>query len=213
MEPDLPGRAFLPEERNDAGQVAGNDVQESEAGTFDPDQPHQGGYLAHRLRQAGFEVDEAPRNGRVPVATLGSYGVVIRVGNYGAYTEGELEAFEQYGTCDATLVVLGEFLREGETDPLAAALGVTFAGTVRGEVSEFATHALTDGVTPFDYIAGSYIESATSGVELLGWVDGQPAMAVMESGPSRRFFLGDANGLQRVPQPFTDNLIAWKMPD
>ena len=39
-------------------------------------------------------MDEAPRNGRVPVDALSSYGVVIRAGTYGAYTERELEAYE-----------------------------------------------------------------------------------------------------------------------
>ena len=110
-------------------------------------------------------------------------------------------------------MVLGEFLRAGESDPVAERLGVTFVGTIRGQVSEFATHPLTDSATAFEYVAGSYIESAAPGVELLGWVEGKPVMAVVETGSSRSFFLGDVNGLQRVPQPFTDNLITWILSD
>jgi hypothetical protein len=182
-----------------------------QSGPFDPEQPHQGRDLAQRLREFGFEVDEAPRNGQVPVSSLSSYGAVIRVGNFGAYTKPELEAYQRYASCSATLVVLGEYLDEGDTDPVAEMLGVVFAGTIRGQVSEFATHPLTERATAFQYIAGSYIASATSDVELLGWVDGLPVMAALESRRSKRLFLGDVNGLQRVPQPFTDNLIAWMM--
>ena len=74
---------------------------------------------------------------------------------------------------DEAGVRVGEFLRAGESDPVSATLGVTFAGNIRGQVSEFTAHPLTDGVIAFDYIAGSYIASAWTGGSSAarGWCD------------------------------------------
>ncbi len=48
------------------------------------------------------------------------------------------------------------------------------------------------------------------GIEVLGWLDtGEAVMGVVAHPKARIFFLGDTNGLEEVPQPLVDNLIAW----
>ena len=45
---------------------------------------------------------------------------------------------------------------------------------------------------------------------ILGWLNGTvPVMGVVTSYPAKIFFIGDINGIEQVPQPFVDNLIAW----
>jgi len=36
-----------------------------------------------------------------------------------------------------------------------------------------------------------------------------PVMGILNCPKSKVFFIGDANGLQIIPQPFINNLISW----
>lgn len=107
--------------------------------------------------------------------------------------------------------MLGEFLRPGQSDRLAEALGLPFTGWVQGGVSGFDAHAITRGVTSFPYIAGATLgPDRPSGLKILGWLDSEtPVMGVLERAAAKIFFIGDTNGIELVPQPLVDKLIAW----
>lgn len=177
---------------------------------FDPEAYHQGQALAEHFRECGFTVDELGRGTEVTPSILGGYDIVIRAGKFGAYQESELEAYEGYVAREATLILLGEFLREGYTDPLAERLGLHFGGSYTGTVTDFAAHPITEGVGPVPYIAGSALTSFDpSRVTVLGRLDGLPVMGLLHGYPAKVFFMGDTNSLETVPQPLVANLMAW----
>ncbi len=113
--------------------------------------------------------------------------------------------------CSRTLILLGEFLRDGQRDALANALGIPLTGWVNGVISTFARHTTTSGVASVPYLAGSVLAPGYDpAVQVLGWLaSGEPVMGVLERGSSKIFFLGDVNGIEQVPQPLVSNLIAW----
>ncbi len=183
---------------------------QGEAG-FDPEAPHQGQRLADYLRSGGYVVDELPRGEVVSDTLLATYAGVIRAGQYGTYTAGELRAYDWFLGCGSTLVLLGEFLHEGGRDKLAESIGIPFRGKVTGVVTTFAAHPITQGADMLPFVAGAVlVEPIGSGIEVLGWLDtGEAVMGVLAHPKARIFFLGDTNGLEEVPQPLVDNLIAW----
>jgi hypothetical protein len=70
---------------------------------------------------------------------------------------------------------------------------------------------VTDGVTSLPYIAGSAVVLHDStDVTPLAWLaSGQLIMGIIDRTPAKVFFLSETNGIQLIPQPFVDNLIAW----
>lgn len=178
---------------------------------FDPGAEHQGQRLADYLRSSGYVVDELARGARITDTVLASYAGVIRAGKYGPYTASELRAYQWYLGCATTLVLLGDFLRDGAKDELALSVGINAQGQVTGTVSSFAEHPINEGATAFSYIAGSVLaEPVASGISVLGWLDtGQAVMGIVAHPTARIFFLGDTNGVEEVPQPLVDNLMAW----
>jgi len=183
---------------------------QGEAG-FDAAAPHQGQGLADYLRSRGYVVDELSRGRIVSDTLLATYAGAIRAGQYGTYTEGELRAYDWFLDCGSTLVLLGEFLHEGGRDKLAESIGVPFQGKVTGVVTTFAEHPITQGMDMLAFTAGSILtEPIPTGITVLGWLDtGEAVMGVVTHPRARIFFLGDTNGLEEVPQPLVDNLIAW----
>ena len=178
---------------------------------FNQGAPHQGQALASYLRSRGYVVDELPRGDVVSDTLLSTYAGVFRAGQYGTYTPGELQAYDWFLGCGRTLVLLGEFLREGGRDRLAEHLGIPLRGSAGGTVASFAEHDITAGVVAVPYITGSMIvEPAPADITLLGWLEtGEAVMGVLAHPKARIFFFGDTNGLEEVPQPLVDNLIAW----
>ena len=184
---------------------------QGEAG-FDPEAPHQGQQLADYLRSGGYVVDELPRGGSSPTRCWLQYAGVIRAGQYGTYTAGELRAYDWFLGCGSTLVLLGEFLHEGGRDKLAESIGIPFRGKVTGVVTTFADapHHPGCGHARVHRGRGTRRADRPSGIEVLGWLDtGEAVMGVLAHPKARIFFLGDTNGLEEVPQPLVDNLIAW----
>jgi hypothetical protein len=61
------------------------------------------------------------------------------------------------------------------------------------------------------FIAGSYLEGAPgANVQVLGRLpSGEAVMGVLSRGDAKLFFIGDMNGIQQLPQPFVQNLVAW----
>lgn len=178
--------------------------------SFNEAEPHQGKRLADHLRARGFQVDELARGVVVTDSILRQYRTVIRAGAFGSYGSGELDAYQSYLSCDATLVLLGEFLRDGWQDPLAEMMGLSFGGLYTGVVVDFEVHDITAGIGLLPYIGGSALQSYDeSKVTVLGSLQGLPVMGTLDGNPARVFFMGDTNSLLTVPQPLVDNLIAW----
>ncbi|MGW8267786.1 MAG: hypothetical protein ACWGSQ_15580 [Longimicrobiales bacterium] len=177
---------------------------------FDPRQDHQGKALADHFRARGYTVDELGRGTVVTDSILRGYDIVIRAGKFGAYQAAELDAYEGYLSCETTFILLGEFLREGETDPVAERLGLHFGGLYRGTVTDFAAHPITEGVAWISYLTGSaLLDVDPSRVTVLGRLDGLPVFGILHGYAAKVFFMGDTNTLELVPQPLVANLMAW----
>jgi hypothetical protein len=204
--------------------------QSSETG-FSSDSAHQGKQLADSLRSMGYEVDEWPRGTPVTDSLLNQYDKVIRAGGFGAYTASEIEAYDHFINKGSSLILLLDHLSNYRNDDLSEHLGIQFAGGLFGDVTVFATHPVTAGVTSLYYAAGSVVINANnnSSMTILGSLDssvyfdqnsngqfdngdilGPPVMGILNSYPHCRiFFMGEMNGLETVPQPFVNNLVQW----
>lgn len=200
-----------------------------QAGTYDPGSAHQGKRLADLLRAKGFIVDELPRGTKIDKETLLKYNKVIRAGHYGKITREELDAYRIYLSTSSSLLLAAEFLRPGQTDELAGMLGLHLAGMARGDIRKFEAHPITTNMSPFHFNAGSVVLNPENNVIApLGWLDpleyadlngnnmydiGEPkgpvVMGIVKHPSSKIFFIGDLNGIEEIPQPFTDNLVAW----
>jgi hypothetical protein len=183
---------------------------------FDPDAAHQGRALANYLRALGYTVTELGRGATLPTDSMRTYATVIRAGYYydaqrPGYSAADLDAYEAYLACPRTLVLLGEFLRDGRRDVLADSIGIPLSGMITSSITNFTAHALTAGVSDVPFIAGSFLEGAAgAGVEVLGRLpSGEAVMGVMAKGDAKVFFIGDSNGIQQLPQPLVQNLVAW----
>jgi hypothetical protein len=145
-----------------------------------------------------------------------SFSVIIRAGyyadanNYPGYEAQDLNVYSAYTGCDRTLVILAEFLRPGQTDALADRLGIPLTGSSTGDVTDFAPHELTDGVTTIRYMAGSFLAAESNpAIQVLGRVDGKGVMGLLTNRTAKIMFIGDVNGIEQVPQPFVQNLVRW----
>jgi hypothetical protein len=186
------------------------------AGGFNPDSAHQGRALANYLRAQGYTVTELGRGATLPTDSLRTYATVIRAGYYydaqhPGYSAADLDAYRAYLACPRTLVLLGEYLRDGRRDVLADSLGIRLTGIITSTITDFSTHALTTNVVSVPFIAGSYLESGSDpAVQVLGRLPtGEGVMGVLAKGEAKVFFMGDMNGIQQVPQPLVQNLVAW----
>ncbi len=182
-----------------------------QGGPFVANSPHQGKALADYLRNKGYAVDEVGRDAAIDAALLAPYAKVIRAGDVEPYSASELQAYAALGSCPVTILLLGDFLGPGQGDALAAGLGVTLRGSFNGNITSFASHPITAGVTSVPFIAGSEVNlSASPAVQVLGWLDtGHPVMGILSNQRAKIFFIGDTNGIEGVPQPLVDNLITW----
>ena len=129
-----------------------------------------------------------------------------------------------------------------QNDKLSEYLGITFEGTViapdssfNGLITVFNEHAITAGVSALPFIAGSGVTNTKDNkdITILGSFDNgyfldrnfdrlydgndikaPPVMGILNSFPNCRiFFIGDVNGLESLPQPFTQNLMDWLFKD
>ena len=183
---------------------------------FDPNAPHQGRALANYLRGRGYTVTELGRGATLPTDSMRTYATVIRAGYYydalhPGYSAADLAAYRSYLDCPRTLVLLGEFLRDGRRDVLADSLGIPLTGIITSTITDFASHELTTGVSSVPFIAGSYLEGQSNpAIQVLGRLpSGEAVMGVLAKGDAKVFFIGDMNGIQQLPQPFVQNLVAW----
>ena len=198
-----------------------------QAGPFDPNAPHQGKAVADYLRSTGYAVTELPRPFEITTELLEQYSVVVRAGEFGSYTDSELDAYRAYVSSGGKLLLLHD---SDHFDLLGPVFGLEFAGTTRGNmtVALAEPHPVTEGVPPFTYGVGSGLILVPASALILGHMaeggfldlndngaldEGEPpsppVMGLMSFGQGRIVFAGDTNFLLWVPQPLTANILAW----
>jgi hypothetical protein len=203
---------------------------QSELTGFHAENNHQGKVFADLLREKGFKVDELGRDGELKEEHFFGYYIVIRVNGFQQYTEDELDVYAKLAKRGMNLVFFTDHKRYDPEDELGDLLGLKFEGIARGVVSRFTQHIITENISALDYIAGSVLTNADQNpdIEILGWLGendyadlnfngikdtdepvAPPVMGILKYPKSKIFFIGDANGLEVMPQPFINNLIKW----
>jgi len=203
---------------------------QSEQTGFSPNEYHQGKIFADLLREKGFKVDELGRGEELKEEHFMGYFIVIRVNGFQTYTTNELEVYTKLVKRGMNLVFFTDHKRFDPADELGDLLGLEFKGIAGGKVSKFISHVITENLTSLDYIAGSVLVNADQNpdIQILGWLSendyadlnfngirdesepsAPPVMGILKFPKSKIFFIGDANGLQIMPQPFINNLITW----
>ncbi len=188
-----------------------------QSGKFSSTEHHQGKQLADYLRSLGYTVNEIPRGKSVTWSELKQYTKVIRVGGMGTYLPEEIAAYESLLKNSASLLLLTDHLKNFPNDALCVRLGLNFSGAETGNVTQFVQHAITSGVSSLPYIAGSVINQPNkNSMTILGYLktygqqdSGVAIMGILHHSSSKIFFIGDVNGIEQLPQPFTNNLVTW----
>jgi hypothetical protein len=179
---------------------------------------HQGRNLADYLRSLGYVVDEIPSGTIITATILDRYNNVIRAGGAGNYTQDEIAAYQSFLGRPSSLLLLQDHLTNFPNDQLSISLHVPFEGAEAGTITSFISHPVTTGVSSFPFMTGSVIRNPNATqMTILGSVDviangsstSAGAMGILHHATSRIFFIGDLNGLEGIPQPFTLNLTRW----
>jgi hypothetical protein len=195
----------------------------------DPNVYHQGQKLANYLRGLGYQVDELASGTRVSGSILQGYSKVIRAAAIYQYLPEEIEAYDTFLSQKSSLMLIQDHLANHPNDMLSKHLNVEFAGAGGTAITKFNSHAITKGVFSVPYIAGSgIVNTDKSHMTILGsladtdFIDinnngrldssdliAAPVMGILHHPTSKIFFIGDINGIEQVPQPFTENLVNW----
>jgi hypothetical protein len=180
---------------------------------------HQGKALADYLRSKGYIVDELPRGAVITTELLNKYNKVIRAAAFYSYTTQEIEAYQSFLSKQSSLFLTSDHLQNTVNDGLSAYLGLMFEGSQWGPITSFQSHPVTMGVSSVNFIAGSVIRNwDPSKITVLGSINIQSgggegtmvgAMGIVKHPSSKIFFIGDLNGIEQVPQPFTSNIVTW----
>lgn len=219
----IPGFNPLPDPTGDTANVILVDASKDggvwwfpQAGTFSADLPHQGKLLADYLRSLKFTVHELPRGATITWALLRNYKKIIRAAAFTNYSTQELAAYDSFFQQTSSLLLLSDHMLYTSNDGLSARLGLQFSGAYTGTLSPVTNHAITTGVGGLPYIAGSVIlQPDPALMTILGYATttaqgpAYAAMGILHHPRTRVFFLGDANGIEQLPQPFTENLVRW----
>ena len=204
---------------------------QSSDSVFSSEKDHQGKALADYLGSLGYLVDELPRGTTLTDTLLRKYNKIIRAGGFGVYSRDEILAYDNFLNHNGSLLLLEDFVNYSDDDSLAEHIGVKFEGVISGTVTRFTPNDITTGVTAFPYLVGSVVTNASSNhnMMILGSFDSNyyfdrnndgifdegdilapPVMGILYTySNSRIFFLGEINGLETIPQPFTQNLFTW----
>lgn len=180
---------------------------------------HQGKALVDYLRSKGYIVDELPRGAVITTELLNKYNKVIRAAAFFSYSTQEIEAYQSFLSRPSSLFLISDHLQNTVNDGLSAYLGLMFEGSHWGPITSFQSHPVTAGVSSVNFIAGSVIRNwDASKITVLGSINIQSgggegtmvgAMGIVNHPSSRIFFIGDLNGIEQVPQPFTSNIVKW----
>jgi hypothetical protein len=198
-----------------------------QTGPFDVTANHQGKALADYLKSLGNTVTELPRPYTITTALLADYDVVIRAVGFSSYTAAELTAYQDYVQDGGKVLLLAD---HHANDGLATSFGIHFQAVTRGAnmLSNYTVHPLTNGVGSLFYNVGSGVTSYPTGAQIIGrlsatsYLDlnynnikdvsepsGPDVLGVMTLGKGGIIFCGDTNLWLAVPQPLTDNFLAW----
>ena len=187
-----------------------------QGGNFSASAPHQGKALADYVRSKNFVVDELPRGAAITWTLLSKYKKIIRAGGFGNYTTAEIAAYDSALLYSSSILLLSDHLTNFPNDKLSIHLGLNFSGAHTGILTPSSNHSITAGVNSLPYIAGSIIMNPDPvRMTILGYVGrtttqpGYAAMGILHHSKAKVFFIGDANGIEQVPQPFTNNLMQW----
>jgi hypothetical protein len=205
-----------------------------QAGTFDPDLGHQGKALADYFRSLDLYVAELPRPTQVSRSLIQGYNLVIRAVACGYYTASELSAYRRFVEEGGRLLLLDDHKRHCPTDDVGRSFGLRFEGITRGRqeltfVSDPITEGLEDGGLAF--AAGSGLVQIPAEAKVLAYLDedswldlndnefrdidepvAPPVMGRMTAGDGLIVFMGDANLIEAIPQPLTDNILQALLP-
>lgn len=197
---------------------------------YDQNKPHQGMAFANLLRQKGFEVDELGRHAEITEEMFFGYYIVIRATGSQPYSQKELNVYAKLLERGMNLVLFQDHMRNNPADELGDFIGVKFQGSVKGWMSKFTPHDLTNGMTKMYYLAGAVVmnEEENPNIEVLGRLGpsdlfvldpvvgldpadpkGLAVMGVVKHPTSRIFFMGDLNAPEISPDVFVNNLVAW----
>ncbi|HYP29367.1 MAG TPA: DUF4350 domain-containing protein [Blastocatellia bacterium] len=181
--------------------------------SFDPALPHQGKALADFLRSQAMTVTELPRPSTITCELLSRYHLVIAIDLCGSYSASELAAYTRYVSNGGRLILLNDHKLNPacEFDSLSRALGLDFSGALTGTITTFSPHPITDGVATLLFVTGSAATTLPPGATILGSLSEMPVMGIMQFGSGQVFFLGDSNGIEAIPQPFTNNLFGFML--
>ena len=188
------------------------------AGGYTAEAQHQGKVLVDYLKSLGFLVDELPRGAVITTELLSKYSKVIRATAFYNYSLDELAAYETFLSKSSSLLLISDHMQNTVNDRLSERLGLMFEGSQWGPITIFQAHPITNGVSSLNFIAGSAISSwDASKITVLGFhglpsgneVTGNGVMGIVNNPTSKIFFIGDINGIEQVPQPFTSNVVKW----
>jgi hypothetical protein len=191
--------------------------------------PHQGKALADYLRSRGYTVDELRPGTVITNTLLQSYSRVIRANAFYNYTSAEVAAYDEFLKRHCSLLLINDHMQNTSNDLLSQQLGVEFAGVAFGTISVINPHAITSGVTTVPFNAGcaivnrdksnmvilgrlgasEYVDLNNNGQYDSGDIKSPAVMGILAHATSKIFFLSDLNGIEQVPQPFTNNLVNW----
>lgn len=185
-----------------------------QAGNFSANEWRQGKALADYLMKMGYYVEEVPRGALITWPYLSRFHNVIRFVGCGTYTKEEIDAYDSLASHSASILLINDHLANGPNDPLSSHWGLNFSGAVKGAITEFDRHPITNGVYSLEYNAGSVITNPDlKKISVLGYFSAvgtqQVALGILHHPDAKIVFIGDGNGIEEVPQPFTDNLVKW----
>lgn len=205
-----------------------------QAGTFDPDLDHQGKALADYFRSLDLYVAELPRPTQITWSVIQGYNLVVRSVACGDYSASEISAYQRYVEEGGSLLLLDDHKRHCPTDAIGRSFGLRFEGITRGRqelvfVLDPITEGLEDGGLAF--AAGSGLVQIPVEAKVLAYLDedswldlngdgfrdigepvAPPVMGRMTPGDGLIVFMGDANLINAVPQPLTDNILQALLP-
>ncbi len=188
---------------------------QSSAMGFSAEINHQGKMLVDYIKTLGFEVNELARGTVITKDLLSKYSKIIRAGAFGNYSSDEIAAYTSFLNGPNSLLLLQDHLGNSSNDNLSAQLGLPFTGSIGGTITSFTNHSVTTGVSSFPFMVGSVINNPDqSKITVIGQLssssaEGSAAMGILKHSTSKIFFIGDVNGIEQLPQPFTSNLVNW----
>jgi hypothetical protein len=165
---------------------------------FDVSLPHGGERVETTLRNLGFKSNKVlATQDQVAAADFPQGGVVIRFNGFGAYTDAEVQKYADYVDKGGAVLLLGHFMREGQTDRLAEKFDIVFSGMFRptpGAKWKWANPNMR--MMPPPFTIGAIVSSAPPGANPHAYIetDGkkQLVMGYVEHGQGRLIFMSSS---------------------